>query len=290
MSPQQIMRRWQRSLLGVTCIAGGCAALVWMLGQGQVWLPQFESSAQAAEGDAATGSGPSAEAELPQTKDAAVPNVPQKGVVSDINAKALINDVKPAEAELAPKPAVHYLAPRPNWVEADFSQEKGDVQKIAVSSGPYKRKHDAQRALNEELERVTRNFVSDYLGNKAAGTLVPVDLQTIRNELVLPGNTFEEQLEVSDLGPMYQSHALVSFTPSFRQQIDERWHKIVVAGRTAKLGVIAVGVLMALSVVCGYFKADNATRGYYSTRLQLGSAGAILALVAAGFWVFTRLM
>jgi hypothetical protein len=75
---------------------------------------------------------------------------------------------------------------------------------------------------------------------------------------------------------------LLEFTPSFRHQLDERWKTLVMTGRVAKLGVIGIAVLLALSVVFGYFKADNATRGYYTTRLQVGTAGAILALVAGG--------
>jgi hypothetical protein len=270
------MHRVQRTLLGVSCIAGGCAALVWMLSNNgliQQWLTGLESSAVAAEQD--TVSGATAEA-LPVAEG-------DKSLINDLH----ITDKAKAEADLAPKPRVQFNTPRPNWVEADFSAEKGDVQKVSVSSGPYKRKHDAQRALNEELVRVTSEFVSDYLGNQAAGTLVPVELETIKSELILPGNTFDEQIEISELGPMHQCHALVNFTPSFKAKLDERWRTITVAGRTAKLGVIAVGVLMALSVVFGYFKADNATRGYYSTRLQLGSAGAIVALVA-GAWMLFR--
>jgi hypothetical protein len=276
MSPQLIMHRVQRSLLGVSCIAGGCAALVWMLshnGQIQQWLGAFESSAVAAE----KGSFGGAPAEALPTAEV------DTSLINDLH----ITDKAKGDAALAPAPRVIYNTPRPNWVEADFSEDKGEVKKVSVSSGPYKRKHDAQRALNEELVRVTRDYVADYLGSQAAGTLVPVDLETIRNELVLPGNTFDEQIEISELGPMHQCHALVSFTPSFRQKLDERWRTITVAGRTAKLAVIAVGILMALSVVFGYFKADNATRGYYTTRLQLGSAGAIMALVA-GAWMLFR--
>jgi hypothetical protein len=37
-----------------------------------------------------------------------------------------------------------------------------------------------------------------------------------------------------------------------------------------------------LGSVFGYFRLDNATRGYYTGRLQFMAAAAILAIVGAG--------
>jgi hypothetical protein len=255
-NPRLIMRRIERTLLGLGCIASGCAALVWLLSnspQLTQWLPSLESHASAEDKKA-------------------------------IEAEALIGEANAAlgEADLAPKSRVVIPPGRPSWVEADFAQEQGDTQRVAISSGPYSRKHDASRALNEELAKATKAYIGEYLGSRAAETLLPVDVATIRRDLVRPTNLYEEQIYVSELGPMFQSHALLEFGPGFRQKLDERWKAIVVTGRVAKIGVIAVGVLMALSVIFGYFKADNATRGYYTTRLQLGTAGAMLALVAGG--------
>jgi hypothetical protein len=255
MHPTQIMRRAERTAVGLSCIAGGCLALVGLLAnssQLRRWTELLENRAAAAEETVST-----------------------KETVS-------------AEAELAPQPRVKIPAGRPDWVEADYTHEQRDVKRVAVSSGPFNRKQDARRELDKELARATSQYVADYLGNEAAGTLVPVDVDTIRRELV-HGQVYEEEIEIADLGPMYQTHALVEFTPSFKQQLEERWRSILVAGRVAKVGVVGLGLLMALSVVFGYFKADNATRGYYTTRLQVGTAGAILALVAGGFMLFRYL-
>jgi hypothetical protein len=43
-------------------------------------------------------------------------------------------------------------------------------------------------------------------------------------------------------------------------------------------------MLVLLSVVLGYFKADTATRGYYTRRLRFGVATVILALAAAVYF------
>jgi hypothetical protein len=106
--------------------------------------------------------------------------------------------------------------------------------------------------------------------------------------LVGQGQVYQEEIIVS-VGKMQQVHALVEFTPSFQYEVQHRWRHIQMTARTAKLGVIAVGVLLALSVVLGYFKADTATRGYYSTRLQFASATAIMALAVGGYMLFRYL-
>jgi hypothetical protein len=256
--PHTIMRRTERTALGLGCIAGGCAALVWML-----TTPALFSSWNG----------------LSNTLLAAEATSPE---ADDTSTTALTTATDAIhEADLAPQARVVIPPGRPEWVEADFSHEQGDTQRVAVSSGPYKRKHDATRSLNEEIVKATRTYIGEYLGSSAAETLIPVDAATIRRELV-QGNLYDERITVSELGPMFQTHALIEFGPEFRQKIEERWKTIVVTGRVARLGVIGLGVLMMLSVVMGYFKADNATRGYYTTRLQMGTAGALVALVAGG--------
>ena len=47
-------------------------------------------------------------------------------------------------------------------------------------------------------------------------------------------------------------------------------------------GLVSGAMLLLLTSVFGYFRLDNATRGYYTGRLQFMTAAAILAVVGAG--------
>ncbi|HTN73900.1 MAG TPA: hypothetical protein VL096_01585 [Pirellulaceae bacterium] len=253
------VRRLRRALVGVACLAGGltAVALVTDCAVQRRWeeLSALESTAHASDK-------PQAEAE---------PAI----------AKTL-------DEELAPRTAVIYPADRPAWVEADFSQETGERQQVAIASGLFIRPQEALRALDEELEKATRDYVSSYLGNSHAGTLVPIDARYIRQHLITPDHLYSEVVQVS-VGPMHQAHALVAFDNDFRRELDARWKNIVVSGRVLKLGVIAGGILIALATVFGYFRADTATRGYHTTRLQLASATVLLAVVAGGMVLFRAL-
>lgn len=89
MNPRLIMRRIERTLLGMGCIAGGCAALAWLLSnspQLQQLLPSLESHAAADDAKAA-----------------------QAKVPSDVTSEAI------SEADLAPKGRVVIPPGRPEY-------------------------------------------------------------------------------------------------------------------------------------------------------------------------------
>ena len=258
------LRRLRLAFVGATYIAGGCAAFGMLV----------NSTAMAQEALSAEAETETATAELELTEEL---------IATDANRLSPAN-----EEALAPRPRIVIPPGRPDWVEADFTGDQQDNARLSVSSGLYQKKHDALRALDVELSKATQEYVASYLGSKAAGTLVQVETDYIRANVMQPGNTYSEVLEFS-VGPMHQTHALLEFTPSFHQHLEQRWRTITVTGRTLRLGVIAAGVLFTLSLVFGYFRADTATRGYYTTRLQLLTATGILALVAGGVVLFRML-
>lgn len=283
------LRRLRQALVGAACIGWGLVAGVTLLDialeNGPLVKLNFDSIASASEEPATA------------TKSGEAPQVTAPQLTAPLAAEAPIpNAVCPDEECHLPEKAdtlaltgnIVYPADRPAWVEADFVHDGSEVQKMSVASGPFLKKQEAMRALDEELVKATRDYTVSYLGNSAAGTLVPVEIDYIKQHLIPPGHTYSEVLQVS-VGPVHQVHALVEFNQDFRRHLDERWRSIVVTGRVARTGVIAGGVLLLLSVVFGYFKADNATRGYYSSRLQLASATVIMALVAGGIMLFRSL-
>jgi hypothetical protein len=303
--------RLRHSVVGVSCILGGIVALGVLMETGleRFALPSpLDACALAQEVVPAKD----AKTTVAAPDVAAVPNesaaaAPEAAVVEDrpVQAEAGVGEVPaqpktPLELNKVTQPAAEAEKPlaigspvtippgRPDWVERDFSAEEGDVQRVSISSGPAAKKHEALRQMDAELVAATRDYIAEFTGKSAAATLVPIEVRYIKDHLVKPENTYSEVIGTS-VGPMHQVHALVEFNSNFRQHVQDRWNKIVVTGRVMKLGVIAAGVLLALSIVFGYFKADNATRGYHSTRLQLASTVAILALVAGGVFLFRHL-
>jgi hypothetical protein len=182
-------------------------------------------------------------------------------------------------ADDLPRVVIPYES-RPAWVDS-LPDLSGDVHRIAISAGPFDRKSDCLQELDNEKVAAINRYINDYLGNPRASLFVHYDLDTINRRLLAPGNVHEETIEVS-LGPMHQVHALLEIDPQFRSELDSAWRDVLAGTRLGQTGLAAFGVLALLGVMFTYFKLDTATRGYYSTKLQMLAALAILALIGAG--------
>lgn len=169
---------------------------------------------------------------------------------------------------------------RPSWVESP-PMHVGEVHTSAVSSGPFARIQDCWHALDQELVKATDEYINEHLGQSYASQFINYDAKTIRTRFLKPENIYHEQIVVS-IGPMHQVHALLEFKPEFRSELDGRWAQFTRFSRLTQVGLGAFAVLALLGVVFGYFRLDNATRGYYTGRLQFLTAAAILAIVGVG--------
>jgi hypothetical protein len=184
------------------------------------------------------------------------------------------------------------LTPRPKWVGAE-PVLTGEVQSIPVCSGPFEQVHEARRALDEQLRKAVDEYIDDYFHETCGARLqasqfIKYDLNYIKSHLIGSDKTYHEVVQVS-FGPMHQMHAQVTLDAAFRKDLEARradlereWRKMVAAHRVLGTG-LGFGVLLGiLSLICGYFKLDTFTRGYYSRRLQVLTGGAILGVVVAG--------
>jgi hypothetical protein len=101
---------------------------------------------------------------------------------------------------------------RPDWVEKepDFS---GDVHTIPVSSGPFKHETECKRALDKEIVKATREYITEQLGSELAAQFIRYDARAIDKRFIKEDNKYHEVITVS-FGPMHQTHALLRSIPS----------------------------------------------------------------------------
>jgi hypothetical protein len=171
---------------------------------------------------------------------------------------------------------------RPEWVEFDEDQNVGAVYQIAVSSGPYVRYDDARQELLKQVELQANRYINELVGNRHAATWLGYDADRVRQELIQPGHVYDEKIISPSFGVMHQSHALLQFGPDFRDSVRNGWQEIVVRGRLLACGLAAAVIIGTLSLLLTYFRADTATRGFYTGRLRFATVLVILGLVAAG--------
>jgi hypothetical protein len=182
--------------------------------------------------------------------------------------------------ELRAQVQIDYAA-RPEWVE-QADRDVGPVHQIAVSSGPYVRQRLARRELDVQLKRMADEYINELVGNPRAADWLGYDAASLRERFIAPDKIFDEQVISPSFGRMYQSHALLELGAEFHEEVEHAWHAIVARAQLVKVALAAVAVLGTLVLVCGYFHADTATKGFYTRRLKFVTLVAILGLVASG--------
>jgi hypothetical protein len=298
-----------RGAMGMLCIAVGTVSFASVC-TATAWADAAEQAATAASPAAEDDAKPNAEVEQPaaeaeaestEPSNADAGSAPSSGSEGD---KPGADDVPHSASEpgktrenASPKAAPMELSAdditieaehtgviippgRPSWVESP-PMHVGEVHTTAVSSEPFARVNDCWQALDKELVRATDDYIVEHLGQSFATQFIHYDAKTIRSRFVKPENIYHEQIIVS-IGPMHQVHALLEFKPEFRAELDERWAQVTRYSRLTQVGLGSFALLALLSVVFGYFRLDNATRGYYTGRLQFLTAAAILAIVGVG--------
>jgi hypothetical protein len=169
---------------------------------------------------------------------------------------------------------------RPEWIDADPDYTSA-IHTVPVASGPYVHEGESRRALDQALVKATREYITEQLGSDLAAQLIQYDAKMIKRKVVKADNLYHDVATYS-VGEMHEYFALLEFGPEFRNELDRRWHKIRATSRLSQVGLFGGAGLLLLASVFGYFRMDNATRGYYTGRLQFMTAAAILAVVGVG--------
>jgi hypothetical protein len=272
-------------VMGVLCITIGGRAIVLLSDPlndrfiGALYASE-ESSTQESKDD-------KSENELPA--DGESPSIsPLKDETTSISSAT-----EPRELTIEPTARFRYLTtPRPEWLETEATTSDERFQ-VAVDSGLHVRKRTAQQTLRDEVKSAIDSYVNNYLESELASTLSGYSIdegesgrtQTI--SLLLDGKSFEiaherfdERVEF-DYGIMNQSHVLITIDEETRHALDQRWTEVRAMSRLFQMGLGAGAVLLLLGTMFSYLRLDTATRGYYTGRLQIGAAAAILAVIAA---------
>lgn len=255
---------FRRAALG--CTGSGCisigAAIVGLMASGLV--PVFSEAARTL----AAEKSPEADAKTPLAE--VPPLFSQPAEASDP-----LSDILQVTVEIPPG--------RPDWVgsEPDYS---GKVHTVPVASGPYALPKQAERALDEALVKATNRYIAEQLDSELAPRFLHYDVRRIKDKKSrhqIVKQTYHDRAQYS-VGPMHENFALLEFGPEFREELTHRWDKVRATSRLVQTGLFAGAALLLVGSVFGYFRLDNATRGYYTGRLQFMTAAAILTIVGAG--------
>jgi hypothetical protein len=166
---------------------------------------------------------------------------------------------------------------RPTWVDAPPGRAGNDY--IATASvGPHATRALCDRDMTAELRRVTDEFIERLIGEPGAAARVALPLARIQRDIVQ--EEYQEPVQAS-FGPMIKLHARLKFDKRMQDTIESE-HRQALMHERLRHTAAGAGLLLALvGTLFGYLKLDTLTKGYYSGRLKLAAAAAILSAVAA---------
>ena len=183
-------------------------------------------------------------------------------IATPVAVEAVAEEAETAVADETDEPAIVLeddagraaKAERPAWVEQGRVQV-GDVVQVSLASGPEEKLAECRAALDRLLQREVAAFIDTYFGPDVAGTcrpseIVRYDLNYLKSQLIKPGKTFEEKLQLS-FGPMYQTHALLEFGPEFRRALEERRGELERYAREVTIAHRLRGLVVAFGAAFG---------------------------------------
>jgi len=165
----------------------------------------------------------------------------------------------------------------PEWLDAEKPWTEGSMTYVVASSGVRFNSQESKAALHDRVRQEMADYVNDLLNSRHAASLLAPKLRELQPQVVQ--GSFEELVYFSR-GEMVQTQALLGFGDPFRDAVYEQWNQVRATSRLLQAALGGGLVLLLLGVVLGYSKADTATRGYYTRRLQFAAATTILAVIA----------
>lgn len=192
------------------------------------------------------------------------------------------NQLKSGKLDLDPSKIIP--PGRPSWVEQEPHWGHDQTYYVAVSSGPYDRGLDCQRALEMEISKAIDQFAVELTGSDEAPKLIGDELATLKEAVAT--EAYQEELTPS-FGVMQQWHSLLKFDPAIQQQIRQFWYA---QQRISRVVYIGAGFLFLLGLMSIFYAGMSLTGKGSRISPALVSAGSVAALgglIAAGV-IFVR--
>jgi len=166
--------------------------------------------------------------------------------------------------------------PRGTEAEARFSKTEPGVRTVVgrVSATEERARADALRQLEAE--------VSEWLEPEVPASWRP-DRRQLDDMIVDVEITPTEK----PYGTVHTAELDADFSNARRAELVDSYERVVVLDRMLKLGGLLLFVLICLAAVSAYIRADEATKGYQTTRLRLLTAAGV---GAAGVLIYQLLV
>ena len=176
----------------------------------------------------------------------------------------------------------------PQWIErGSFVLGNGDEYMLVESD-----RHFDAVAAREQLDQLMQSMVRKKIDSwiqPGAGNLIGIDSAYIRRHMLVPGHETHRTVKFefggsveAKYGDMVVAYSQIKLDEAFRNHVVEEWKDHETRSRLLQTGLVGGGAFTLLLLAFGYFRADHATRGFYTGRLQILALAMMLFLIAGG--------
>jgi len=156
--------------------------------------------------------------------------------------------------------------PSPSWVVQGFGLEQEDAE---------------QEALKAAKEKVL-----NYLSGQGVVLKWDPSLAFIRSLVKKIEPADDVDVQIAGIAPAKHVSVHFELSPQNYQYILKKESELRGQERMVILGKVLAGLVGILAAVAGYFRLEDATKGYYTAWLRLGAIGFV-AMIGAGLWLLS---
>jgi hypothetical protein len=179
----------------------------------------------------------------------------------------------------------------PEWTQADRFVDDNGLERWVVSSEPCFTAEEAHASLDDALEKAMGEALVERIDPRAAD-LVHYPAAAIRAKWLVPDlhhyhvRPFEYAAKVApQYDRLYTEFVQLQLNQELLSDARSRWQELETRSRLLQLGLGGGLALALLGLVLGYCRADRATRGFYSGRLQILALAGVLGAGAIALWL-----
>lgn len=199
-----------------------------------------------------------------------------------------------ADSTTSPATAIDPKFGPPDWLQKRTIQDENGIYLYVQTNDPCSNPLEAEQALDQDCVDIIREVIDGWY-QAGVGEKVDIDDSYIKQHLVFDDRMLVKQYKDEHTEELcrtfgkdyeyFRGYAQLQLTNDFREHVSERWKTEQTRTRLVQSGIIGASVLGLLLILFGYFHLEQATRGFYSVRLQMVGLIVILTLVAIAVWL-----
>ncbi len=183
---------------------------------------------------------------------------------------------------------------QPGWFKDRTVSNQDGIFLYVQTDDPCSNPLEAEKALDHDCCAAIADIIDKWY-EPGAGAKIGIDRNYVKEHLVFEDRMLIKQYKDQHTEELcmsfgkdyeyYRGYSQLLLTDEFRNEVKDRWKKEQTRSRLFQTGVIGGSFLGLLLIFFGYLRLEQASRGFYSGRLQTVGIIVVLLLAVMTYWL-----